>query len=155
MSTLAEKRKFIYEARHTHNKTNVTLGNIDLNTDQLETKLDSLIVNTNHNEYINSTTATIGAGATTSTSATDLQTSTSIHHLQIVGTTTNTNLDIKLKVSTDNVTYYEMPSISLTTIGTVLSGCGDLNFRYYKIDITNNHGSSVDVTLIDSVKNKN
>ena len=155
MSTLAEKRKFSYETRHTHNKTNVTLGNIDLNTDQLETKLDSIIVNTNHNEFINNTTATIASSATTSTGSTDLQNSSAIHLLQIVGTTTNTNIDIKLKVSTDNVTYYEMPSILLSAIGTVLSGSGEINFRYYKIDITNNHGSPVDVTIISSVKNKN
>ena len=44
MSTLSEKRKFYYEARHSHNETNLTLGNIDLNTDGLETKLDTIIV---------------------------------------------------------------------------------------------------------------
>ena len=156
MSTLSERRKFIYEARHSHNDTNLTLGDIDVNTDEVETKLDSLITNTNHNSFSGYTSTSIAGSATnTVISSTDLGASSAPHKLQIVGTTTNTNIDNVIQVSNDNSNFYDLPSFVVSVVGTKLSGIGDICFRYFRMNTTNNTGSPITVVVEYSAKNIN
>lgn len=156
MSTLSERRKFIYEARNSHNETNLTLGDIDVNTDEVETKLDSLITNTNKNSFTGYSSTVIAGHATETTiTAIDLGASSAPHKLQIVGTTTHNNIDNVLQVSNDNITYYDLPSFVISVVGTKLSGVGDICFRYFRMKTTDNTGSPVTVVIEYSAKNIN
>ena len=156
MSTLAEKRKFHYEARHTHNETNLSLGNIDLNTDQVEAKLDTIISNTSHNEFTGYSSTVIGGGATATTiTAVDLGSASAPHKINIVGTTTHNNIDNIIEVSNDNVTYYELPNIVISVVGTKISAIGDICFRYFRMKTTDNTGSPVTVVIEYNAKNIN
>ena len=156
MSTLSEKRKFLYEVRNSHNETNLTLGDIDLNTDQLETKLDTLITNTNHNNYTGGTNTTIAGGATETTIASvDLGASSALHKLQVAGTTTHNNIDNVIQVSNDNTNWFDLTHLIVTTVGSKFSAMGNICFRYFRMRTSDNTGSPVTVVVQYSVKNLN
>jgi len=157
MSSLTEKRRIHYEHSLSHNSTNISLGDIETNTDDLEVKMDSVIANTSHNEFTGSAIGFVVAGHATSTviPVVDLGSASAPHKINIVGTTTHNNIDVVLQVSNDNVTYYDLPNITISTIGTNISGIGDLCFRYFKVNITDNTGSPVTVSLEYAVKNIN
>ena len=63
MPSLSEKRLLHYANKFNHH-SNTELGAINLNTDELESKLDSVIINTNHNQYSGSSTTVIAGHAT-------------------------------------------------------------------------------------------
>lgn len=157
MSSLTEKRRIHYEHQLAHNNMNVTLGDIETNTDDLEAKMDTVISNTSHNEFTGSSIGSVvGAHATiTVISAVDLGSGSAPHKVNVVGTTSHNNIDVVLQVSNDNVTYYDLPNISISSIGTKISGIGDICFRYFKINVTDNTGSPVTVSIEYSVKNIN
>ena len=133
MSTLSEKRKFLYEVRNSHNETNLTLGDIDLNTDQVETKLDTLI-----------TIASVDLGA-----------SSALHKLQVEGTTTHNNIDNVIQVSNDNTNWFDLTHLTVTTVGSKFSAMGNICFRYFRMRTTDNTGSPITVVVEYSVKNLN
>ncbi len=152
MSTLSEKRKFHYEARHSHNETNLTLGNIDMNTDDLETKLDTIIENTNHDTLVNGEyNFTITAGATSETPAVDIGSQSGQYMFQWSGTESTTNLDYTIWTSTDNITYYPMPSAVAVKINGYIAIEYNMMFQYHKLKIENTHASqSATVTVVYS-----
>ena len=157
MSSLTEKRRIHYEHSLSHNSTNISLGDIETNTDDLEAKLDVVIANTSHNEFTGSSVGFVVAGHATSTviPVVDLGSASAAHKVNVVGTTTHNNIDVVLQVSSDNVTYYDLPNITISTIGTNISGIGDLCFRYFKINVTDNTGSPITINLEYSAKNIN
>ena len=157
MSSLTEKRRFHYEHNLSHNSTNVTLGDIETNTDDLEAKLDVVIANTSHNEYTGSNIGIVVGGHATSIviPTVDLGSASAPHKVNIVGTTTHNNIDVILQVSSDNITYYDLPNITISTIGTNISGIGTLCFRYFKVNVTDNTGSPITVNIEYSAKNIN
>ena len=119
-------------------------------------KLDSLITNTNHNSFSGYTSTSIAGSATnTVISSTDLGASSAPHKLQIVGTTTNTNIDNVIQVSNDNSNFYDLPSFVVSVVGTKFSGIGDICFRYFRMNTTNNTGSPITVVVEYSAKNIN
>lgn len=157
MSSLTDKRRIHYANSLTHNNTNISLGDIETNTDDLEAKMDSVILNTNHNSYTGSNIGLSVAASTTATAITavDLGASSAPHKVNIVGTTSNTDIDVVLQVSNDNVTYYDLSNVLISTIGLKISGVGDICFRYIKVNVTNNTGSPVTINLEYAVKNIN
>lgn len=157
MSSLTEKRRIHYEHQLAHNNMNVTLGDIETNTDDLEAKMDTVISNTSHNEFTGSSIGlSVAGGATvTAITAVDLGSATAPHKVNIVGTSSHNNIDVVLQVSNDNVTYYDLSNITISIIGNKISGIGDICFRYFKINVTDNTGSPVTVSIEYSVKNIN
>ena len=156
MSTLSEKRKFHYEARHSHNETNLTLDSINMNTDDLETKLDTIIVNTTHNSFTGSSNTIIAGNSTSTTiSSVDLGASSALQKLQVVGTTTHNNIDNVIQVSSDNINWFDLTHLIVTTVGTKFSAMGNICFRYFRMRTTDNTGSPVTVVVEYSVKNLN
>ena len=135
-------------ARHTPH-----LSDINLNTDDLEPKLDTLILNTAHNSYNTTLTTTLIGNSHTHSSTVDLGNTSFIHHIQVVGTTTTTHLDFTLQVSLDNVTFFDYTKILIHSVGTNITGAGDINFRYYRVLITNTHASDSDIVFITNTKN--
>tara|TARA_R110001606_G_scaffold374625_1_gene532531 strand:+ start:8976 stop:9443 length:468 start_codon:yes stop_codon:yes gene_type:complete len=152
MSTLSEKRKFYYEARHSHNETNLTLGAIDLNTDELETKLDTIIANTNHDTLVNGEfNFTLVGSATGETPAVNIGSQSGQYIFQWAGTETSTNLEYTIWTSTDNVTYYPLPSAVAVKTNGYISLQYDMVFQYHKLKIVNTHHSqSSSITLVYS-----
>ena len=53
MTSLSQKRAAAYHHSLGGSSHNSSLGQINLNTDELETKLDSIIANTNHDTLVN------------------------------------------------------------------------------------------------------
>tara|TARA_R110000823_G_scaffold226032_1_gene353784 strand:- start:256 stop:723 length:468 start_codon:yes stop_codon:yes gene_type:complete len=155
MPSLSEKRLLHYANRQNAH-SNTELSDINLNTDELETKLDTIISNTNHNQYSGSST-TIIAGHSTETTipSVDLGSSSAVHKLQIVGTTTHSNIISLLEVSNDNINWFINPQFSLAIIGTTLSGIGDICFRYFRMKTTDNTGSPITIVVEYSAKNLN
>jgi len=58
-------------------------------------------------------------------------------------------------VSNDNVTYYDLIQVPISTLGTKIYGGGDICFRYFKVKVTDNSASPVTVNIEYSVKNIN
>jgi len=152
MSTLSEKRKFYYEARHSHNETNLTLGNIDLNTEGLETKLDTIIANTNHDTLVNGEyNFTLVGGGTGETPAVNIGAESGQYIFQWAGTETSTNLEYTIWTSTDNVTYYPLPSAVAVKTNGYIALQYDMVFQYHKLIIVNTSPSqSSSITLVYS-----
>ena len=154
MTSLTEKRAAAYHHLLGGSSHNSSLGQINLNTDELETKMDSIILNTNHHEYTGSSTTSIPASSTVNViSAVDLGSSSAPHKINIVGTTTNTNIDCIFQVSNDNITYYDLPHFINTVVGTKFSGIGDICFRYFKLNVKDNSGTPISVSLEYCAKN--
>tara|TARA_R110002074_G_scaffold109327_2_gene235783 strand:- start:1134 stop:1601 length:468 start_codon:yes stop_codon:yes gene_type:complete len=154
MTSLTTKRRLAYE--HSMNRLpNISLDatQINLNTDELETKLDTIINNTYANKYSLNYSTTIAGNATDRTTAIDFGTSLDIHKIQVVGTTTHNNTDCILEVSEDNITYYELSHHQITIVGTKISGSIDINFRYCRVAITDNTGNPITVNLLVVAKN--
>tara|TARA_B110000037_G_scaffold222480_1_gene297532 strand:- start:247 stop:714 length:468 start_codon:yes stop_codon:yes gene_type:complete len=154
MTSLSQKRAATYQHSLGGSSHNSSLGQINLNTDELETKMDSIILNTNHHEYTGSSTTSIPASSITNViSAVDLGSSSAPHKINIVGTTTNTNIDCIFQVSNDNITYYDLPHFVNTIVGTKFSGIGDICFRYFKLNVKDNSGTPISVSLEYCAKN--
>lgn len=153
MTSLTEKRKASYHHSIAH-IGNQSLSDINLNTDELETKMDTIISNISNNEFKGLSNTSIAGGATgTLISSVDLGSASSPHKINIVGTTTHTNIDCILQVSNDNITFYDLPHFINTVVGTKFSGIGDTCFRYVKLNGTNNTGSPVTISLEYCIKN--
>ena len=155
MPSLSDKRLIHFANKYNHH-SNTELGHINVNTDELETKIDSVIVNTNHNQFSGSSTGPIAGSATSVTIAsTDLGNSSAIHKLQVVGTTTNSNISNVIQVSSNNSDWFDLTTFVITVTGTKFSGCGDILFRYFRMNTTNNTGSPITVNIEHSAKNLN
>tara|TARA_R110002153_G_scaffold184206_1_gene337394 strand:+ start:380 stop:847 length:468 start_codon:yes stop_codon:yes gene_type:complete len=154
MTSLTEKRAAAYHHSLGGTSHNSSLGQINLNTDELETKMDSVIVNTNHSEFTGTSTISISASSTANViSAVDLGSGTAPHKINIVGTTTDTNIECIFQVSNDNITYYDLPHFINTVVGTKFSGIGDICFRYFKLNVKDNSGTTITVVVEYCAKN--
>jgi len=155
MPSLSDKRLVHFTNKYNQH-ANTELGNINVNTDELETKMDSVIVNTNHNQYSGSLSSVVGGSATiVSIASTDLGNSSAIHKLQVVGTTTHSNIDNVIQVSSNNSDWFDLTTFIITVTGTKFSGCGDILFRYFRMNTTNNTAGDVTVNIEHSAKNLN
>ena len=155
MPSLSEKRLLHYANRHnTH--SNKELSDINLNTDELEAKLDTIIANTSHNEFTGSSTTIVAPHSTDTTiSVVDLGAVSAPHKINIVGTSTHNNIDNIIQVSNDNITFFDLPQIAVSSIGTKISGIGDICFRYFRMKTTDNTGTPTTIVIEYSVKNIN
>jgi len=115
-------------------------------------KLTDIVNNTAKNSVSASHSLSIAGGATEETAVIDLGADTSSHKLQFAGTTSHNNIDVVLKVSNDNITFYDFTEPIFTVGSLKISGSIDLTFRYYKLAITDNTGSPITVNLIESGK---
>ena len=115
-------------------------------------KLTDIVNNTAINTVSASHSLSIAGGATEETTVIDLGADTSSHKLQFAGTTSHNNIDVVLKVSNDNITFYDYTEPIFTVGSLKISGSIDLTFRYYKLAITDNTGSAITVNLIESGK---
>ena len=154
MTSLSQKRAAAYNHSISGSSANAALGKINLNTDELETKMDTIIANTNHSEFTGVSSTSISANATVNVvGAVDLGSGSGPHKINIVGTTTHTNIDCIFQVSNDNITYYDLPHFINTVVGTKFSGIGDICFRYFKLNVKDNSGTPISVSLEYCAKN--
>ena len=155
MPSLSEKRLLHYANKFNHH-SNTELGAINLNTDELESKLDSVIINTNHNQYSGSSTTVITGHATSTTiTSVDLGVSSALHKLQVVGTTSHSNIDNVIQVSNNNSDWFDLTHLAVPIVGTKFSAMGNICFRYFRMETTDNTGSPITVVVEYSVKNLN
>jgi len=113
-----------------------------------------LMVNslTNVDSFTNSHSLTIAGNSSTTTSVTDLGANSGVYKIQLAGTTDHNNIDIVIQVSNDNSTYFDYNESIFTISSGSISGSFDLAFRYYKLEITDNSGSTANIELIESGK---
>ena len=138
----------------TQKRANSQLNSIGVHHDtSMNAKLDKVILNTSHNLFITTLTTTIEANGIFETSSTDLGNNSAIHTIQIVGDTTDENLDITLHVSIDNIIFYNMPNVLISTYGSSIFGQGNINFNYFKIVVNNNAAIPVTINMISNAKN--
>ena len=155
MPSLSEKRLLHYANKFNHH-SNHELSNININTDEVETKLDTVIINTNHNQYSGSSNTVIAGHATETTLASvDLGANSALHKLQVVGTTTHNNIDNVIQVSNNNSDWYDLTHLAVPIVGTKFSAMGNICFRYFRMRTTDNTGSPVTIVVEYSVKNLN
>lgn len=150
MTTLTSKRKFHYENKHPN--TSLGLSQIDLNTDELESKLDTIIANTNHDTLVNGAyNFTIIAQAVAETPVINISAESGQYMFQWAGTESSTNLDYTIWTSTDNITFYPLPSALAVKTNGYVSIEYNMMFQYHKLKITNTHASqSSSVTIVYS-----
>ena len=97
MTSLTTKRRLAYE--HSMNRLpNISLDatQINLNTDELETKLDTIINNTNANKYSVNYSTTIAGNATNRTTSITYY-ELSHHQITVVGTKISGSIDINFR----------------------------------------------------------
>ena len=115
-----------------------------------------MIINTNHNQYSGSSTTVIAGHATETTiGSVDLGISSALHKLQVVGTTTHSNVDNVIQVSNNNSDWFDLTHLAVPTVGTKFSAMGNICFRYFRMRTTDNTGSPITVVVEYSVKNLN
>ena len=121
-----------------------------------------LILDTNARLMVNSLTSVhsfssdhslsiVGHGSQT-TPTTDLGADSGAYKINVAGTTDVNNIDIIIEVSNDNATFYDYNESIFTISAGKISGSFDLTFRYYRLKITDNSGSTATVNLIESGK---
>ena len=149
MTTLSEKRLAQFQ-----NKIHLQVGQaLDDNTDEVETKLDSIIANTAKNSVFGSVVKSNTAGEVSSTPSVDFGANSSLMNVQFVGTTSHSHYDMEILVSNDDSNYFVLNSAVLILLTSKFTISYQSSFRYTKLRITNTHGSSSLTTdLIYSAK---
>ena len=140
MPSLSEKRASGYhQSLQIDNKPEI--DNINLNTDELEEKLDTIISNTNHNSITGSLDSTLIAGGVVSSSTIDIGINSGVYKFQWAGVESNQNVDYVIHTSNDNITFHPYPSAVALKINGYISIEYDCVFRYHKLIVTNTHAS--------------
>ena len=147
MSTLSQKRYVAYQNKTLHKTHENELDQIETNTDELETKLDSVIVNTAIDSYSGSTSLAFTTSETLYTPVIDLGIKSKCYNFAWVGVESSHNFDYTIEVSTDNVTFYPYPSSVFLRSGSNVSTNYSIPFRYHKVKIVHSHSSSQTVNL--------
>tara|TARA_R110000764_G_scaffold33011_7_gene74157 strand:+ start:684 stop:1148 length:465 start_codon:yes stop_codon:yes gene_type:complete len=151
MTSLTEKRKASYHHSIAH-IGNQSLNDINLNTDELETKMDIIIANTNHDTLVNGEyNFTILATESAEIPSIDIGSQSGQYMFQFAGTESSTNLDYTIWTSTDNITFYPLPSAVAVKTNGYVSLEYNMMFQYHKLKIENTHASQTNtVTLVYS-----
>lgn len=152
MTSLSQKRASAYHHSLGGSSQNSSLGQINLNTDELETKMDTIIANTNHDTLVNGEyNFTILATETSETPSIDIGDQSGQYMFQFAGTESSTNLDYTIWTSTDNITFYPLPSAVAVKTNGYISLEYNMMFQYHKLKIENTHASQTSsVTLVYS-----
>ena len=101
-----------------------------------------------------SSNTTIAGGATETTiGSVDLGISSALHKLQVVGTTTHSNVDNVIQVSSDNSNWFDLTHLAVPIVGTKFSAMGNICFRYFKLNVKDNSGTPISVNLEYCAKN--
>jgi len=146
MPTLSEKRTLHYASRFSdHNDFEV--GAVNVNTDEVESKLDSVISNTSHSTFALSVGNTISASGSITTATTDFGLASPRVKVNYIGNCTSNSLNIIVEVSQNNVDFYPLHSFVFTQIGINFSCMGQTNFRYLRTKLTDTSGSSNTINL--------
>ena len=135
-----------------HNRHEELLQKINYNTDELEAKLDAIIANTNHDTLVNGAyNFTILAQAVAETPVINISAESGQYMFQWAGNESSTNLEYTIWTSTDNITFYPLPSaLAVKTNGYVAIEY-NMMFQYHKLKITNTHAShSSSLTIVYS-----
>lgn len=139
MASLSEKRALYHQYLRGSNKNE--LDNIDVNTDEVEEKLDTIITNTNHNSVTGTMDATLIAGGVVNSSTIDIGINSGIYKFQWAGTESNQHVDYVIHTSNDGITFHPYPSAVALKINGYISIEYDIVFRYHKLIATNTHAS--------------
>ena len=124
MTTLSEKRLAQFQ-----NKIHLQVGQaLDDNTDEVETKLDSIIANTANNSVFGSVVKANTAGEVSSTPSVDFGANSSLMNVQFVGTTSHSHYDMEILVSNDDLNYFVLNSAVLYKTK---------NYQYTRIKFSN------------------
>lgn len=113
-----------------------------------------LMVNSlaNVNSFSNSHSLSIPGNSSHTTATTDLGADSGVYKINIAGTSNVSNIDIVVQVSMDNLTFYDYNESIFTISAGKISGSFDLTFRYFKLEIKDNSGSTATINLIESGK---
>ena len=151
--SLTDKRKHHYEYTRTP-RTSVSLGNIEINADEVENKLDSVITNTLVVPITGNIVSVLGGGATVNSSPIDIGLTSGVYKVQWAGTESVAHLDYTLMVSSDNITYHPFHSVVALRFGVgggTISLEYNMVFRYHKLKIVNTDAAvSATVDLVYS-----
>jgi len=112
-------------------------------------KLDQLITAVGHTVVDISNSAGIAAGFTHTFPSVDITASNGIFEFELAGTLGHANMTFSLEVSQNNVDFFPFP-ILFTIIGNNVSSNFDMVFRYHRIKVTNNSGSTHSISYIES-----
>lgn len=154
MTSLSEKRYIARLNKSKHeDRDAINMENVNLNTDELETKLDSIIINTNQNEYSSSHTTVIPASGSFTTASTDFGAVTDRHKIHTLGNLTSNLVNISMELSHDNVTFYKDHAFNFTILGNSFSCLGQTNFRYFRLKVVDLSGSSNTLNMEIVAKN--
>jgi len=153
MTSLSEKRYIarLNKSKHEDRDT-VNMENVNLNTDELETKLDTIIENTNHDTLVNGEyNFTLIGSAEGETPVIDIGNQSGQYLFQWAGTESTTNLEYTIWTSTDNITFYPLPNALAVKTNGYISMQYEMMFQYHKLKILNTHASqSASVTVVYS-----
>jgi len=138
MTTLSEKRLAQFQSK-IHQQVGISLDN---NTDDVETKLDNVIVNTANYHITGGATMINTAGEVLTTPTVDLNINSSLMRVEWVGTTSHSSSIMEILVSNDDSSYFVLNSAVALSTSTQFTISYHSAFRYTKLRITNSHGSS-------------
>ena len=142
------QRKSNHHAIKNHPSVN-PLNQIDLNTDGLESLLADIKTAVQHTAIDVTGAHSIAGGAQHTFPAVDIGTNSGIFEFEIAGVLGHANMDFSLLVSHDNITYYTFP-VLFQIIGLNLSSTFDMLFRYHRIRVVNNTGTTHTIDYIQS-----
>jgi len=147
MSTPTDRKLVSHLIKNTRNKDQNS--NIIVNIDEIEPKLDQLITAVGHTVIDIANTTTVAGGATHVFPEVDISPGNGIFEFELAGQLGHANMDFSLEVSQNNIDFFPFPII-FQILGTNVSATFDMVFRYHRISVTNNTGSSYSVNYIES-----
>ena len=147
MNSLTSKRNIAYEQKTHRNSLQVEIDKIETNTDEVESKLDSVIANTNNLLYSGIVNFTHSATETLSTPSIDITNSSKMYTFHWIGTTDSTHLDFTIHASNDNITFFPLASALFLKTGTSIECSYKMPFRYHKLTVINSHSSIAATSL--------
>tara|TARA_R110001592_G_scaffold147315_1_gene371770 strand:- start:441 stop:902 length:462 start_codon:yes stop_codon:yes gene_type:complete len=147
MNSLSSKRFHAYEKKNTNNNIKIKLDNISENTDDIESKLDTIIASTNTNVFYGNIGFTFVSLQTLSTPVIDIGVNSKTYNFSWVGIDNSSHLNYSIEISIDNVTFYTLPSALFLSTGTNVEGSYSMPFQYHKLVISNSHSSTAIASL--------
>ena len=153
MSSLSQKRFVAYQNKTLHKSHENELDQIESNTDEVETKLDSVIENTAIDSYSGSISFSFTGTETLYTPVLDLGVKSKCYNFAWVGVESSSNFDYTIEVSSDNITFYPYPASVFLRSGSNVSTNYSIPFRYHKLKIIHSHSSTQTVNLQYSGRN--
>ena len=112
-------------------------------------KLDKIQTAVGHTVIDVANVAGIAGSLTHTFPVVDITASNGIFEFELAGNLGHSNMDFGIEVSQNNIDWFPFP-ILFTIIGLNVSSTFDMVFRYHRIKVTNNTGSTHSVSYIES-----